>query len=100
MPFLLKIGYQKKNLSKITCKGYFISRKRNLIQIKYGGVLVKRGNKNKFFWKGPHLPLVKPKTFKNSEQAKKYFDSRINQKLNRGYTFLKEGVKIYKFNSQ
>ena len=96
MPYFIKIGYQPKNKSKTTCKGYFISRKSNVVTTKFGAISVQKTIKKKFYWKGMKLPVVNISKFKSSLDAGEFYKTAIHYKLKNGYTQLKEGVKIYK----
>ena len=100
MPYLIKIGYQEENLSKTTCKGYFIVRTGKTVIIRWGAINAFGLKKKKFFWKSSNLPYELKKKFYSEQRAKNYRSEKINQKIDEGYSKLSSGIKIYKQNLQ
>ncbi len=99
MPYLVKIGFQKNNITKSTCKGYHLFRRGTKVIIRYGAIDVSKSRIKKFRWKGNKLPIKKIYRFRSTQKAKEFKDQLILQKLSRGYSELSGGLKIYKINS-
>lgn len=94
MPSYVKIKPQESNLSGITSKGYYIYRRLHKVNIKWGAINVKNRS---FFWAGDNLPQKKVVEFKTTQEAKDFYNEKINKLNRKDYDKLKIGMKILDF---
>ena len=71
MPYLIKVGLQPENDTKVTSKGYFISRSKSTVTVKFGNITVSNKRIKKFKWAGPNLPVIKMLDLNDEEAAKR-----------------------------
>lgn len=94
MPYLVKVGYEKNNINKVTSKGYFIKREGNLVYTEWGAIDVTGLNKKKITW---HKTTVyKYYKFKSVESAFDFKKKKILSLITEGYNKLSPGSRIYK----
>lgn len=94
MPSFVKIGRHDGNLSGNTSKGYFISRSRKMLTVKYGAI---HSVNRKYYWAGPNLPNIVTPKFLSIEAAKNMYKAKIRDRDNEGYSKLRSDVRIYSF---
>ena len=97
MPYLIKVGLQPDNDTKVTSKGYFISRSKSTVTVKFGNITVSNKRIKKFKWAGPNLPVIKMLDLNDEEAAKRYLNEKLNIRRRHGYHLQSSGVKIYKW---
>lgn len=97
MPYLIKVGYQKRNQSKITSKGYFISRTKNVVNIRFGNIVVESKRIKKFRWAGPNLGQRVSYAFKTTVAAERFKKEKLQRRKQHGYQMQASPVRIYKW---
>lgn len=95
MPYLVKVGYEKHNVYKVSSKGYFITRSGNSVYTEWGAIDVVGLLRKKFCWhKSTQSQISK---FRSVEKANKFKDQKIKQLLKEGYNKLPGTSRIYKY---
>lgn len=97
MPYFIKIKFEKNNLSKVTSKGYFISRRKNIVTIRFGSIKVSNKRSKKFRWAGPNLGNPTYYEFKSTTLAKQFMLEKLQLRKRRKYDKLASPVRIYKW---
>ena len=94
MPYLVKVGYEHKNLHGVTSKGYFIKRIGNTVYTEWGAIDVIGLKIKKFAW---HITIYN-KTYKlrSVKKALELKNKKIVLQIRRGYIKLLASSKIYK----
>ncbi len=96
MPYFVKVGYEKKNVYKLTSQGYFIRRSDKHVITRWGAIDVKGMHKIIFSWKGTKLPMEKIHKFRGVDKAKEFNERKIKHLLKNGFNKLPSSAKIYK----
>lgn len=102
MPYLVRVGLYKHNVSNTTCKGYFVGRSGKRVTVLYGPIdIVKR----KYYWAGPNIPVKKVYRCTTEQEAGEVARSMVKAQLrpgeeSGGYTRLPSNRRIlsYRFN--
>ncbi len=96
MPYLVKVGYEKRNVYKVSSMGYFIKRSGNYVYTEWGAIDVVGLLRKKFCWhKSTQSQINK---FRSVENANKFKDQKMEELLRLGYDKLPGTSKIYKYN--
>ncbi len=94
MPYLVKVGYERKNTHLITSKGYFIKRSDTKIYTEWGAIDVIGLKRKKFCW---HQNISsKVHRFRSVEKAIAFKNWKIDFLIRRGYNKLPPNSKIYR----
>mgnify|MGYP001351584732 CR=1 FL=1 len=89
----INIGVEKKNLSGIGSRGYYIFRRKKSIIIHYGAIETVGIVGRKIVWAGK--PHIVEKKFKSINEADKYKVQQIKKRISHGYECI--STRIYKF---
>jgi hypothetical protein len=93
MPYLVKVGYEIKNLYGVTSKGYFIKRIGSSVYTEWGAIDVIGLKIKKFAWH--KTTASKTYKFRSIEKALAYKKNKISFLIKRGYNKLPSKSKIY-----
>lgn len=102
MPYLVRVGLDKTNISGTTCKGYFVGRKGKRVIVLNGAIDVLR---RKYYWAGPNLPMKTEYRRRTEREAAALARHLVKNQLKHdsysgGYTRLPGTKRIlsYRFN--
>ena len=95
MPYLVKVGFDKKNLYKSTSKGYHILRKDKKVIIRYGAIEVHGYLHKVFTWYLGRYTKEEKYPFSSIEKAKQFITERIKIRVRHGYNRLHPGTRIH-----
>jgi len=93
MSYLVKVGYEKRNVYKVSSKGYFIKRSGYSVYTEWGAIDVVGLLRKKFCWhKSTQNQINK---FRSLEKANKFKDQKIKELRSLGYNKLPGTSRIY-----
>jgi hypothetical protein len=93
MPYLVKVGYEKHNVYRVSSKGYFIRRSGNSIYTEWGAIDVVGLQRKHFCWH--QTTQYQINKFRSVEKALDFKNKKINQLLKEGYDKLPGTSRIY-----
>lgn len=93
MPYLVKVGYEKRNVYKVSSKGYFIKLSSNSVYTEWGAIDVVGLQRKNFCWH--QTTMYQINKFRSVEKALDFKNNKINQLLKEGYNKLPGTSKIY-----
>lgn len=93
MPYLVKVGYDKKNVHGITSKGYFIKRSEREVYTEWGAIDVVGLQRKNFCWY--QTIMYQTNKFCSVEKVLDFKNNKINQLLKEGYNKLPGTSRIY-----
>lgn len=94
MPYFVKVGFEKRNIRKVTSKGYFIKRMKKSIYTEWGAIDVVGLKKRKFSWHKTTMYQIHE--FRTIEEALEFKYKKMRELLISGYDQLPSGLLIYK----
>lgn len=99
MPYLIRIGMNENNASRITCKGYYIRRSGRSVFVAYGPIDVVGHAGGKYYWAGKRYPQRIEFVCRTDEEAKSFAKAKMESQLlagkkSGGYTKLPPGIRI------
>src|ERR1035437_1996451 len=93
MPYLVKVGYDRNNISEVTSKGYFIKRIGNKVYAEWGPIDVIGLKKKKFGWH--KTTYTKTYSRRSEQRAFEFKSEKISYLIRNGYNKLLPGARIY-----
>lgn len=93
MPYFVKVGYERKNLSKITSKGYFIKRTGKKVYTEWGAIDAVGLKRKKFNWHT--TPQIWEYKCRSEKEALQFKNDKIAYLHKRGYSKLPSSTRIY-----
>lgn len=93
MPYLVKVGYERRNLLNVTSKGYFIKRVGTKVYTQWGAIIVSGLIKKRISWY--KTTAYKYHAFKTITIANRFKKMKILSLLVKGYNQLPSGSRIY-----
>jgi hypothetical protein len=93
MPYLVKVGYEKHNLNKVTSKGYFIKRIGKQVYTEWGAIDVTGLKRKRFAWH--KTTACKYYKFRSEELAYDFKKKKINSLREEGYNQLPSKARIF-----
>jgi hypothetical protein len=95
MPYLVKVGYEKRNVYKVSSKGYFIKRSGKEVYTEWGAIDVVGLQRKHFCWH--QTTQFQINKFRSLEKAKKFRVQKLKQMLREDYNKLPGSSRTYTF---
>jgi hypothetical protein len=83
MPYLICIGKNEYNKSRISCKGYCIYRRNKTVFVEYGSIDVIGDHGGHYYWAGPNTPNRMEHKFTNKEQARLFALEKVKEQTSK-----------------
>ncbi len=92
MPTYYKGGIEKRNVGKLTSRGYFIRRAGNVIYRRWGAVELSGHTYKRMIWANGY-PVTKEDRFDNIEEASEFMRVHVLRRLSNGYKKIPNVIK-------
>jgi hypothetical protein len=93
MPYLVRIGAIETNVSGVGARGYAVFRSGKRVRVMWGKVIASGSLHTKIRWAHEPSSLVHPAC--RSEKAARLMARRLVESMQRKYSLLPSGVRIY-----